>query len=389
MSELEQKNASVDTDNSAKTPPWSQEPSEERWEFDILNRLAFATLNEQRRARRWGIFFKLLLFIYLITFLFLLNPKWSQFMGDLEGEVSDSEYTALIELQGVIASDTEANATTIISGLRRAFKDENAKGIILRINSPGGSPVQAGQINDEIKRLREKHPEKPLYVVVTDLCASGGYYIAAAADKIYADKASLVGSIGVLMNGFGFVEALEKLGIERRLMTAGEYKGALDPFSPMQEEVVAHIQKLLDGIHAQFINVVKEGRKRSFRFSPEQLTTAESEENEEDEAVKDEKKDKKEADKDKQVQEKLIAEKDKLLENELLFSGMIWTGEEAVKLGLVDELASASHVAREVVGAEKLKDFTPKPNYLDRFAERLGSTAADTLAQRLGQTQLQ
>lgn len=382
MSELEQKNASVEAESSTKIPPWSKDSSEERWEFDILNRLAFATLNEQRRTRRWGIVFKLLLFVYLFALLFLLKPEWSQLIE--ESKITDDEYTALIELQGLIASDTDASAATIISGLTSAFKDEKAKGIILRINSPGGSAVQAGQINDEIKRLREKYPEKPLYVVITDLCASGGYYIAAAADRIYADKASLVGSIGVLMNGFGFVGTLEKLGIERRLMTAGEFKGALDPFSPLQEEAKTHIQKILDSIHVQFINVVKEGRKRSFRFSPK--PEEDKEDAKESEADKE---DVKEQDTKKQAQEEVIVEKDKLLENPLLFSGMVWTGEEAVKLGLVDDLASASQVAREVVGAEKLKDFTPKPNYLDRFAEQLGSTVAETLAQRLGQTQIQ
>lgn len=364
MSILEQKNAST----SVKTPPWSEGQSEERWEQDILNRLAFASLNEQRRARRWNTFLKILFLLYLFALLFLLRPDFGQLVSEVEETIGDSQYTALIELQGLIAEGTEASAATIIAGLKRAFKDEQVKGIILRINSPGGSPVQAGQINDEIKRLQEKYPQKPLYVVITDLCASGGYYIAVAADKIYADKASLVGSIGVLMDGFGFVDTLEKLGIERRLLTAGQYKGGLDPFSPLQEEVVAHVQEILDEIHTQFIQVVKEGRQRSFR-----VTQSIKEETSADEPVD---------------LDKLAEEKDKLLENPLLFSGMIWTGEQAIELGLVDDLASASQVARDIIGAEKIKDFTPRPNYLDRFADRLGSTLANTVAQRLGQTQL-
>ncbi|EDN69163.1 Peptidase S49, SppA [Beggiatoa sp. PS] len=201
--------------------------------------------------------------------------------------------------------------------------------------------MQAGYINDEIRRLRKKHPEIPVYAVATDICASGGYYIAAAADEIYADKASVVGSIGVLMDGFGFVETMNKLGVERRLLTAGEHKGFLDPFSPMKEDDVEHIKTVLNDIHVQFIKQVKEGREKSLTNKG----------------------------------------KLELLDNPILFSGLVWTGEQALELGLVDGLGSSSYVAREIIKAEKIKDFTPKPNYLDRFAERLGATMANTLTQ--------
>lgn len=318
---------------------WTSMSSDDNWERDILNRLAFATLNEQRRTRRWRIFFMLLLFIYLFAvYLTALEPDWFRQLVDEDFDPASDKHTALIEVQGVIASDTEANADKIVSGLRKAFEDENTKGVIIRINSPGGSPVQAGYINDEIRRLRQ-NSLIPVYAVATDICASGGYYIAAAADEIYADKASIVGSIGVLMNGFGFVEAMNKLGVERRLLTAGEHKGFLDPFSPTEQEDVNHIKTLLGDIHQQFIKKVKQGREKSLS-----------------------------------VKGKLH-----LLENPELFSGLVWTGEQALELGLVDGLGSSSYVAREVIGAEKIKDFTPKQNYLDRFAERFGAAMAKTL----------
>ena len=319
--------------------PQSNDQAQTEWQRDLLNRLAFANLNEQRRVRRWNIFFKLLIFVYLFVILISVNPNWynnlSNFSSD--GVELTAKHTALIEITGVIAADTEASADTIITGLRNAFEDENTAGIILRINSPGGSPVQAGYINDEIIRLRQKYPQTLIYTVITDICASGGYYIAAATDKIYADKASIVGSIGVLMNGFGFVETLNKLGVERRLLTAGEHKGFLDPFSPMKEADVAHVQTVLGEIHQQFVNVVKTGRGERL--------------------------------KDKEHPE--------------LFSGLIWTGEQGIKLGLIDDLGGASHVARDVIGAEKIIDFTPQPDYLEQFAQRFGSTMADSLAQQL------
>jgi protease-4 len=317
----------------------SETKLDENWERDILRRLAFASINEQRRTRRWRIFFMLLFFIYLfVTLLLFLELDWLS--SDEDGA---NKHTALVEIQGLIAADTQASADKIVTSLRSAFEDEKTAGVIIRINSPGGSPVQAGYINDEIRRLREKYPDIPLYAVATDMCTSGGYYIAAAADEIYADKASIIGSIGVLMNSFGFVGAMEKLGVERRLLTAGEHKGFLDPFLPMKEEDLAHIQSVLKDIHDQFITLVKQGRERSLK------------------------------------------EKGKLelLDNPDLFTGLLWTGEQAMELGLVDALGSSSYVAREIIKAEKIKDFTSKQNYLDRFAERLGATMARTLAQQL------
>jgi protease-4 len=315
--------------------PATNPPKDQIWERDLLNRLAFATLNEQRRARRWGIFFKILLFAYLIAMVFVVKPNLGQQLMGTAEEFSSSKHVALVELQGVISDDSQASADIVITGLRAAFADANTVGVILRINSPGGSPVQAGYINDEIKRLREKHPEIPLYAVITDMCASGGYYIAAAADKIYADKASIVGSIGVIMSSFGFVDALQKLGIERRLLTAGEHKAFLDPFSPQKDTDMAHVQTLLNNIHEQFINVVKTGR----------------------------------------------GDRLKVAENPELFSGLVWTGEQAVQLGLVDALGSSGFVAREVLKTDKLVDFTAKPNYFEKFAERFGTTMANQLQQ--------
>ena len=305
----------------------------ESWERDVLTRLAYASLNEQRRARRWGIFFKALTLAYLFLLLVLLFTS-------REGAVAPGlagRHTALVEIKGVIADDAPASADLVISGLRAAFENENAAGVIVRINSPGGSPVQAGYINDEIRRLREKYPDKPVYAVVTDICASGGYYVAVAAQEIYADKASLVGSIGVLSNGFGFVEAMKKLGIERRLYTAGEHKGFLDPFSPEDPEEVAHFKQVLETTYRQFVKAVKDGRG--------------------DRLKGDEKK---------------------------IFSGLIWSGEQSVELGLVDGLGSSSWVARKLIGAERIVDYTPRPSFLDRFAERLGAGAAQVIARGLG-----
>jgi protease-4 len=289
------------------------------WERDTINQLAFAALHEQRRARRWGVFFKFLFFAYLVGLLFLYTPSMSV------DQAARDKHTALVELKGVIAPDEEGSADNVISGLRAAFENDKAKGVILRINSPGGSPVQAGYINDEIRRLRKEYPDTPLYAVVTDMCASGGYYVAAAADKIYADKASIVGSIGVRMGGFGFVDAMEKVGVERRLLTADENKGFLDPFEPLKQGDVSHVKELLDDIHAQFIDVVKNGRG------------------------------------------------DKLKDDGDIFSGFVWTGEQAVDLGLVDELASSSYVAREVIGAETIVDYTPAEDLLEKFSRRLGT----------------
>lgn len=301
------------------------------WEREIISRVAFAAISEKRRARRWGIFFKAIAVAYVGFFLFMIFPTDETNLTDV-----GKRHTALIEINGVIASDMEASADAVVSGLRAAFKDKSTAGIILRINSPGGSPVQAGYINDEIKRLKAQHTDIPVYAVIADICASGGYYIAAAADQIYADKASLVGSIGVLMDGFGFVDTMEKLGIERRLLTAGEQKGFLDPFSPLKEKDVEHIRTILKTTHNQFINVVKDGRG------------------------------------------------DKLVDDGKLFSGLVWTGEQGLDLGLVDALGSSSYVAREVIGEEKIVNFTLKPNPFELFADRIGASAAHVFVEALG-----
>ncbi len=258
-------------------------------EQSLVNELAREMIQEHRRSRRWSVFFKLLLALYVLGF-FLIYLAEDAKMSSL----SSDKHTALIEIDGVISSESEARADYVVTGLRKAFKDSNTQGIIIRINSPGGSPVQAGYINDEIKRLKEEYPDIPVYAVISDICASGGYYIAAAADEIYANKASIVGSIGVIMASFGFVEAIDKLGIERRLLHAGENKGLLDPFQPVKGDEVEHIQGLLDTVHQQFIDVVKEGRG------------------------------------------------EKIKGNDDLFTGLIWSGAESVELGLIDGLASAS-----------------------------------------------
>ena len=296
---------------------------EEAWERSLLERLSFASLTEQRRARRWGIAFKLFFVGYFVVILIIASS----------GKIADTptgDYTALVDMEGIIAPNAPASADYVVEGLRDAFKSK-AKGVILRTNSPGGSPVQAGYINDEINRLREKYPKKPFYAVVSDICASGCYYAVAGADKIFANPASIVGSIGVVMGGFGFVDTIDKLGIERRLMTAGTNKAMLDPFSPTNPAHVEHVQNMLDDIHQQFIEVVKEGRGQALK------------------------------------------------DNKEIFSGLFWTGEKAVQLGLVDEIGSAGYVAREVIGAEKIVDFTFRENLLDRFASRLGTAMANTI----------
>jgi len=307
------------------------EKNGEHWERDTISRLAFAALTEQRRTRRWNIFFKLLIFLYIfLVFWMYKGAQWE------ESTLADSNHTALIDIQGVIADDAQASADNIVTSLRNAFDSKTTRGIILRINSPGGSPVQAGYINDEIHRLRGAHPDIPVYAVVTDICASGGYYIAVAADKIYADKASIVGSIGVRMGGlatFGFTEAMKKLGIERRLLAAGDDKAMLDPFSPLKEEEVVHTRTLLETIHQQFIQVVKQGRGDRLKG-----------------------------------------------DDKTLFNGLYWTGEQSVGLGLIDGLGSSSYVAREVIGVEKIVDFTRKPNPFERFADRLGVVMVKALA---------
>lgn len=298
-------------------------------EQELVNRIAWEAISEQRRARRWSIFFKLFFAGYFLLFLILLMPSdWDS------GSIVGTKHTALIDINGVISADSEASADYVVTGLRDAFEDRGTAGVILRINSPGGSPVQAGYIYDEIKRLRGLHPDIPLYAVITDICASGGYYIASAADKIYANKASVVGSIGVIMSGFGFVDAIDKLGVERRLMHAGKNKGFLDPFTPLKPEEVKHVDKLLDNVYQQFIDVVKAGRG------------------------------------------------DRLKNDDKIFSGLVWTGEQSLDLGLVDALGSASYVAREVIGAEDIVDYTRHENVLDLFANKVGTSMANTLSSK-------
>lgn len=320
---------------SQQKDPWTQNPEMKgaespHWEREVITKLAMEALAEQRRSRRWGIFFKLFMVAYLLILVVMLIP-------DQDGiGAMGKKHTALVELRGEISATSEASADNVVTGLRHAFENKHTAGVILRINSPGGSPVQAGYINDEIKRLRGLHPKIPLYAVVTDLCASGGYYVAVAADEIYADKASIVGSIGVVMGSFGFVDAMKKIGVERRLLTAGANKGLLDPFSPLKDKEVKHIHGMLDDIHQQFINAVKAGRG------------------------------------------------DRLKESDQLFTGLVWTGDQAVKLGLVDALGSSSYVAREVIGAEDIVDYTVKADPLERFAKRLGVVMAETFAKVTG-----
>jgi len=294
------------------------------WERKTLEKLAFASLEEQKAKRRWGIVFKSLGFAYLLVVLFAV-VDWG---ADAEHE---QRHTAMVTLNGVIEAKGEANAENLIAALDAAFEEKNAVAVVLRINSPGGSPVQAGMINDEIRRLRGKYPDKPLYAVVEDMCASGGYFVAVAADKIYVNKASIVGSIGVLMDGFGFNGVMDKVGVERRLLTAGENKGFLDPFSPQVERHKAHAQTLLNDIHQQFIDVVKAGRGKRLKETPE------------------------------------------------MFSGLMWTGVQSVQMGLADDFGSIDSVARDVVQAEKVLDYSVKDNIAERFAKRLGAGAVNGL----------
>lgn len=305
--------------------PENQSNVQNGWAQNTLEKLALSAIAEQKAARRWSIFFKSLVFIYLFTLLFLA-------LGWVGGDKAPTgSHTALIDVAGVIEAGGEVNADSVMGSLNDAYENKGTKGIILRINSPGGSPVQAGIINEEIKRQRKLHPKIPVYAVVEDICASGGYYIAAAADKIYVDKASIVGSIGVLMDGYGFTGTMEKLGVERRLMTAGENKAMLDPFSPVNPKHEAYAQSMLNEIHEQFKTVVRQGRGNRLKETPE------------------------------------------------VFSGLFWSGEQSIKLGLADALGSADYVAREVIKEEEIVDFTYQETVVDRFAKRLGASIASSL----------
>lgn len=318
--------------------PSSQEGDGERKadakSWQLLEKTLLASVQEQRRARRWGIFFKSLTFLYLFVMLALFSPL----MDFGKGASRTTSHTALIEVKGMIADTEAASADNIVGSLRSAFEDEKTKGVILRINSPGGSPVQSGYIYDEIRRLRAQKPNIKVYAVITDLGASGAYYIASAADQIYADKASLVGSIGVTAAGFGFVGTMEKLGVDRRTYTSGEHKAFLDPFQPPKPDETAFWQGVLDTTHKQFIASVKAGRGDRL--------------------------------KDKDHPE--------------LFSGLVWTGEQAVALGLVDGLGSASYVAREVIGEKDMVDYTVQESPFDRFSKKLGSSVAEQIAMWAG-----
>ncbi|WP_339510018.1 signal peptide peptidase SppA [Pseudomonas sp. RL_15y_Pfl2_60] len=313
----------------------AKESKEDAKSWKLLEKTLLAGVQEQRRSRRWGIFFKLLTFIYLFVALALFSPMLK--LGKGAGDVGGA-HTALIEVRGVIADKEAASADNIVGSLRAAFEDENTKGVILRINSPGGSPVQSGYIYDEIKRLRGEHPDVKLYAVISDIGASGAYYIASAADQIYADKASLVGSIGVTAASFGFVGLMDKLGVDRRVYTSGEHKAFLDPFQPPKAEETEFWQGVLDTTHQQFIDSVKKGR----------------------------------------------GDRLKVAENPELFSGLIWSGEQALKLGLIDGLGSTSYVARDVIGQKELVDFTVQDSPLDRFAKKLGASVAENVALWMG-----
>ncbi|MCG2635454.1 MAG: S49 family peptidase [Gammaproteobacteria bacterium] len=305
-------------------------PPESGRDWKLIEKLVLSLQSEQRKSRRWGIFFKLLTFAYLFALLVIIKFPLG---GSLDA--ATGSHTALIEINGMIAADELASADNIVGSLREAFEADNSVAVVLRINSGGGSPVQSGYVYDEIQRLRGEHPDKKVYAVISDIGASGAYYIAAAADEIYADKASLVGSIGVVAGGFGFAEVMEKVGVERRLYTAGENKAFLDPFSPENEEEVAFWESVLKTTHSQFIEKVREGRG------------------------------------------------DRLADDERLFTGLIWSGEQALELGLVDGLGSASHVARQVVGVEKLVDYSRRKSPFQDIVDQFGVSVGSALANRM------
>lgn len=312
------------SEGSQNNTPQAQDT---QWQRDTIEKLASSALSEQRTARRWSTFFKALVFIYLFVILFYALGVFGN------GKKTSDSHTALIEIAGVIEAGGDVNADSVMSSLKDAYDNQGTKGIIFRINSPGGSPVQAGIINDEIKRQKKLHPAIPVYAVVEDICASGGYYIAAAADKIYVDKASIVGSIGVLMDGYGFTETMKKVGVERRLLTAGENKAMLDPFSPVNPKHQALAQAMLNEIHEQFKTVVRDGRGSRLKETPE------------------------------------------------TFSGLFWSGEQSIQIGLADALGSADYVAREVIKQEEIVDFTYQDDFASRIAKRIGASVSATIGE--------
>lgn len=300
------------------------EITEPGWERKLLENLAMESLKETRRRRRWGIFFKMLGLIYFAALLYMLWGANSEKAGVSDG----SDHVALIQIEGAIGAGELASADRLLPSIQSAFEDKGTKAVILSINSPGGSPVQAGMINDELRRQRVLHPTIPVYAVVADICASGGYYIAAAADKIYVDKASIVGSIGVRMDGFGFTGTMEKLGVERRLVTSGENKGFLDPFLPEDAKQTEFARSMLAEIHQQFIDVVKQGRGKRLKETPE------------------------------------------------MFSGLFWTGAKSIEMGLADGLGTVDSVARDIVKVSDVRDYTQRENFAERVAKRFGADFA-------------
>jgi len=298
------------------------------WERDVIEKLVMSTTQEQRRARRWNIFFKFLIFAYLFILLALT------FTGGIkDAELATGDHTALIKIDDVIATeDMGISADHVLKGLKKAYKNDKVKGIVLKVNSPGGSPVQSARIFSTVRRLKEEHKEIPVYAVIEDMGASGGYFVAAAADEIYANESSIVGSIGVRMGEFGFVDLIEKLGVERRVIIAGDNKTTLDPFLPLKEDDKAHAEKMLSEVHAQFINAVKEGRG------------------------------------------------DRLKDDDSIFSGLFWSGEAAKELGLIDGFGDSQFVAKEKIGAEKLVDYSFEENALDRLVRKFGVGVGEALA---------
>ncbi len=309
-------------ENQQDNPIKTDASRESGWEREVIEKLALAAVTEQTRARRWSVFFKSLMFAYLIAiFGVAMYPTIKQDMGG-----NSKDHTAVIDVVGVIAEDKDSNAADIIESLRDAVKDKHTKGIILHSNSPGGSPVQSAYVYEEIRNIKKEHPDLPVYAVVSDICASGCYYIASASDKIFVNQSSLIGSIGVLMDGFGFVDVMQKLGVERRLLTAGAHKAMLDPFSPPKEDETKYMQGLLDQVHQQFIGAVKAGRGDRLKETPD------------------------------------------------MFSGLVWTGEAGVKLGVADGFGNDDHVAKDIIGAEKLVDFTQQGRLIDKIAGKLGAS---------------
>jgi len=310
------------------------EGREEGWERRVLERLALEMLAEQRRRRRWSVLLRLATLACVVAVLWVFGG-----FGEVE-PLDGGRHTALVSLEGEIAAKGEVSADHVVASLQAAFADAGTRGVVLRINSPGGSPVQAGIISDEILRLRALHPDVPVFAVVEDICASGGYYVAAVADRIFVDKASIVGSIGVLMDGFGFAGLMERLGIERRLLTAGDNKGFLDPFSPQQPKQLAHARLMLQEIHDQFVATVRKGRGERLKETPE------------------------------------------------MFSGLMWSGAKSVEMGLADGFGTVDSVARDVIKAENIRDYTQKRNLAERFAQRFGADMAERAVSALTRSTL-